>query len=228
MKNILSIITMFIPILLASCEKPVFIPVQGEITGVVRDNNGFLLEGVTVTANFEAPDNNAGFPLPSTVTSVTTKNGTYQLKKLWDLVELSIDQPGFRTTFQRVRLKQNARRRKVNFTLIGSPTVQSIRLSKTLLAENTPDTIFISVVAQDFFNSSFGPYAGKLILKNDAGQIENILTAVQGSQSQSQFLFEAMLLSGSLAAGNYRIVAEVVDPDGNGHQTQATEEIRVQ
>ena len=66
MKQLAILITISLQILLSACEKPIFIPIQGQISGTVTDNNGNILVGVEVQVTYDAPDNSgAGFPPPS-------------------------------------------------------------------------------------------------------------------------------------------------------------------
>lgn len=229
MKKILFLIMISIAGLFTSCEKPpVFIPVRGNISGAIFDNNGSPLKGAQIEANFEAPENNSGISPPSTIVASTNSEGAYELNEVWDQVSLSISQIGFQPVFEQVELVLGNANLEADFTLVGSPTVQSVSLSKTVLAVTEPDTITIRVEAQDLFNSNFGAYTGKLLLKNETGGTEVILTAMEEGQSNTQYLFAANLFSGQLPAGVYQAVAEVTDPDGNFHQAPAAEEIRVE
>lgn len=228
MRTINAVLLIMVAVLVLACEKPVFIPVKGSITGTILDNNGVPLSGVDVTANFDAPENAGGFPLPSTVTTKTSPEGAFQLEELWDKIELQVNHPGFKPVFRQVELLAKNRSPQVDLTLVGSPTVQSVRFSKTILDNATPDILTITSEAQDFFNTSFGPYAGKFLLKNAQGQTALILTATLPDQSKTQYLFQAALTSGQLPSGVYRVIAEVTDPDGNAHQALATEEIRIE
>lgn len=212
-----------------SCDKsPIFIPVKGSISGSIIDNNGLPLSRVKIEADFIAPENTAGSSPASSATAFTQVTGNYELNELWDQVELSIEQEGFQPVYESVNLVRNNSKPQLDFTLVGSPTIQSIAFSKTLLAENETDSIIIRVAAQDLYNSNTESYLGKLLIKDDVGQTKIILTAEEEEQSNTIHLFTGTLSAGRLSAGSYQVVAEVTDPDGNAHTLTTPEHIQVQ
>lgn len=229
MKKTLFLVIISTASLMFSCEKsPIFIPVKGSISGSVVDNNGAPLNGVKIQANFTPPENISGSSPASSATASTQTDGTYELNELWDQVALSIEQEGFQPVYDNVKLTRSSSNLQLDFTLIGSPTVQSITLSKGLLAESETDSILISIAAQDLYNSNTESYQGKLLIQDDSGQTKIILTAEEQAQSNTVHLFTSTLSAGRLSAGLYQVVAEITDPDGNTHTLTAPEQIQVQ
>lgn len=229
MKKTLFLVTIVIASLMFSCEKsPIFIPVKGSISGSVFDNNGAPLSGVKIEASFTAPENTSGSSPASSATASSQADGHYQLTELWDEVELNIQQEGFQPVSESLKLTHSNSDPQLDFTLVGSPTVQSVAFSKTLLTESETDSIIISIAAQDLYNSNTESYLGKLLIKDDSGQTKIILTAEEEAQSNTVHLFTSTLSAGRLPLGSYQVVAEVTDPDGNAHTLTASEQIQVQ
>jgi hypothetical protein len=148
---------------------------------------------------------------------------------LWDEVSLSIDHLGFRPTSTTVDLSKNDRP-EVDFTLVGSPTIQAVTFSKTTLsiAASDSDTVIVTVEVHDSFNTITQGYESNLLLQNADGVTQAILAAGLESQGLEQYLFSAAVTSGLLPAGTYAVIAEVRDPDENIHQVRAEQSIRLE
>lgn len=210
-----------------SCEDVVFLPAEGTIEGIVTDNNGAPLEGVQVTAAFEAPSD-GGQPFESAKSTTTLSDGSYRLADLWDEVRLSVNHSGFQPASTLIELTNRDKRPTADFTLVGSPTITAVNLNKATLSAGEPDTLTAHIEVRDAFNSIAQGYVGNLLLLRSNGTAILIQEASLTSQSLEAYLFEAVVTSGgSLPAGTYAPVAEVRDPDGNEHRLEAGE-IRVE
>ncbi len=229
-KNIFQILLLFTLSASMGCEEVIFFPSKGNIEGVVTDNNGTPLAGVQVVAVFEPPAIQVGLPLiPTTLIAATAPGGYYRLSDLWDEVSLSIDHLGFRPTSTTVDLGKNDRP-EVDFTLVGSPTIQAVTFSKTTLsiAASDSDTVIVTVEVHDSFNTITQGYESNLLLQNADGVTQAILAAGLESQGLEQYLFSATVTSGLLPAGTYAVIAEVRDPDKNIHQVRVEQSIRLE
>lgn len=211
-----------------SCEHVVFLPVQGEIEGYVRDTNGKPVAGITVSAAFEAASS-SGQAAASVQSAKTDLEGYYRLNDLWDEISLSINHPGFEPVFHFIDLKDEARP-VVNIELIGSPKIQGIALDKNALSLSlpTPDTIVAQIEVLDAYNSQDGSYKGSLILQDATGNTQAIVGATNPSGSQSLYLLEALISSDELAKGTYSVTVEATDPDGNTHRITTDQIIQIE
>jgi len=225
--NINIMFSFFVLMIFVACEETVFFPTKGKVEGTVRDNNDEFLSGVSVSANFMKPSTIAGEANPTTLTGTTSDEGEYTISELWDQVELSVDHSGFKPTFQRVDLNNNSRP-IVDFKLIGSPTIENIKLSQTVLSIANMDTITVRVEVLDEFNSISTGYTSNMIFKNMQGGSSTIAIDSINSQSFNNYTFTAIVTSDLLTVGTYRVIAEVRDPDGNTHLLEATEFLKVE
>lgn len=201
---------------LSACEDIVFLPVMGTIEGTITDNNGRLVSGVTVTATFEQPGQQA---FQVTKTGTSDDNGFYRISDLWDEVSLSVQSSGFRPVSAFLDLgKKN--KPVLDFVLEGSPTIVDLRLDKTTLTSQNPDTLHVIVEVEDSFNSIAQGYTGHLVLKGPTGNTQAIVDLSIESQGLEVTLFSGQVVSTSLPSGAYQVIAEVKDPDGNTHQLQ--------
>lgn len=209
-----------------ACDDVIFVPSQGSIHGIVTDNNGVPLAGVQVSATFEAPSQ-GGESFPETKTATTDANGYYRFTELWDEVVFSIEQSGFRPITQWVDLRKE-NDLELNVSLEGSPEILGLNLIKTTLTKETPDTLQVGIEVLDSFNSQTGDYSGSILLQDDNGATQAIVSASMLSASQQQFLLNAQITSDLLTMGIYTLVVEVSDPDQNHYQLHSDQQISVQ
>ena len=82
MKNInINLFLLFSLLLYFGCEKVIFLPIQGDVDGIITDNNGQPVAGATVTATYEAPTQ-YGESQEETKTTTTDSDGYYHLTNL--------------------------------------------------------------------------------------------------------------------------------------------------
>lgn len=227
MKKNHNLIVLFLALIpFFACKDVIFIPTQGAISGIVTDNNGVPLAGVEVSATFSAPVQAVGQPsFPTTLTTTTDATGYFQLMELWDVVTLNVAYPGFAGFSTYVDLEKNSHPVE-NIVLLGSPTILEVHLSKTELS-TTSDTLTATLRIEDKFNEQAQGYSGNLLLQKN-GLTQIIANGVVTAQSLEHILIEVRLISGGLPAGNYAVIAEVQDPDGNTHQMDTGKTIMVQ
>lgn len=209
-----------------ACDDVIFVPSQGSIQGIVKDNNGVPLAGIPLSATFEAPSQ-GGESFPETKTATTDANGSYRFTELWDEVILSIEQSGFRPTAQWVDLRRE-NDRELNLILEGSPEILGLNLIKTTLTLATPDTLQVGIEVMDSFNSQTGNYTGSILIQDTNGATQAIVTATMVVASQQKVLLNAQITSDLLIEGTYTLVAEVSDPDQNNYQFNSDQQISVQ
>ena len=227
MKNVSFILFICFLGMLPSCNDVEFLPKKGSIYGIVVDNNDIPLEGVEVVATFNLPESSSGSFDSSPVSNTTASDGTYKLDDVWDEVYLEIDHTGFRSSFQRVELTSGNQRPQVNFTLTGSPTVESIAFDADTLNKENFESLAITMVVEDLYNTFSDTPIAYCQVQDSVGRTVLILDADIDSQSQTRFVFEALLTSESLPVGTYKIIGEATDPDGNTHQLSSDESIEV-
>lgn len=229
MKNVSFILFACFLGVLSSCNDVEFLPTKGSIYGIVVDNNDIPLEGVEVIATFDLPESLSGSEsfdrLP--VRNTTASDGAYELDDVWDEVYLEIDHTGFQSSFQRVELTSGNQRPQVNFTLTGSPTVESIAFDADTLNKENFESLAITMVVEDLYNTFSDTPIAYCQVQDSAGRTVLILDADIDSQSQTRFVFEAILTSESLPVGTYHVIGEATDPDGNTHQLSSDESIEV-
>lgn len=201
---------------ISACEEVIFIPVQGSIQGVITDNNGMPLQGVNVTAAYEAPSQQ---PFESTKTVSTDANGFFQINDLWDKVALNASLSGFKPGSALVDLADDSKP-VVDFVLEGSPSITDIRLDKNSLSASEADTLSIVVEVQDKFNDNTGSYIANIIVQTGDGATQTISNMSVQGQGLEVLLFKGTILSTGLASGTYLLIIEVRDPDGNRHQSE--------
>ena len=212
--------------ILCSCGEIEFLPTKGSVYGIVVDNNNMPLGGVEVVASFTAPESSSGF-LTSPVSNATSGDGKYQVDEVWDEVHLEINHTGFLPAFQRVELVNSKRNAQVNFTLIGSPTIQSVTFSQDTLNKDSLESLIISMVGEDLFNTFPDTPVGTFLVQNSEGQTVQIQDAEIDSQSQTSFLFRSLLTSDDLPRGTYQVIGEVIDTDGNRHALSSDESFEI-
>lgn len=205
-----------------SCSETIFLPIQGSVEGIITDNNGLPLVGVSVIATFQPPSE-SGQAFEQTKTATTAAGGIFRFSELWDEVHLAFNHPGFQPAGTHFQLTHDQRRQNIDFTLEGSPTITGINLSKSALAEATPDTLVINVEVTDNFNDLTDGYQSKLLLLENNGSLADVLDLSLESNGINTYLFGAALISGNLSAGVYPMTVEVQDPDGNQHRQPAGE-----
>lgn len=228
MKHTAFYTALFLSLLLTgSCKDVIFIPVKGSISGYIADNNGTPMAGIQVSAAFSTPGQSSGQPpSPTTLTATSDKDGYYRLSDVWDEVHLSVNASGFLPVTTRIDLGDNSHP-ALDITLSGSPTIGAVSLSKTVLSEMTADTAIISMEVRDVFNLNSQGYTGNFLLKADNSVTKIIIPAILLSQSLEQYLFKSLITSPDLPAGNYDLIAEVRDPDGNMHQISTGQTITI-
>lgn len=225
-RNTIPALALSLALLFTACEDTIWIPVRGDIIGVVTDNNGLPLNDVTVSASFEAPTDN-GSPQPSTRSSQTDPDGRYSLTELWDRVELSIRHPGFRPEVRIIELQAD-RDETLDITLLGSPTIVSILADRAILDSAQPDSAHVQIEVEDRYNEQLTGYTVYLLLRDrPSGELAAITAATRSGQSLERFIFETTLQVNELTPGAYTLQAEVTDPDGNTHWLQADQNIEV-
>ncbi|MCB0637626.1 MAG: carboxypeptidase regulatory-like domain-containing protein [Lewinella sp.] len=230
MKNInINLFLLFSLLLYFGCEKVIFLPIQGDVDGIITDNNGQPVAGATVTATYEAPTQ-YGEAQEETKTTTTDSDGYYHLANLWDEVRLQINHAGLEPVGTRVTLTNKKWNVQVDLALNGSPTIQRVTFDKTTLSVDTTlaDTIQFDLEVADTYNNQSGDYQGNLLLEDGAGHIRRIVSATVAEQSLERVLLAGTLTAGELPAGTYRVKAEVTDPDGNTHWIFAEASILLQ
>lgn len=217
MKNIINYICGLLLLFSSSArEDIVFIPVQGSIQGVITDNNGSPLQGVSVSAVYEEPSQQ---PFETTKMASTDADGFFRINDLWDKVALHASLSGFKPSSTLVDLADDSKP-VIDFILEGSPTINDIRLNKSSLSASESDTLSIVVEIQDEFNNNPGSYIANIIVINADGATQTINSLSLQGQGLEVLLFQGIILSTDLAKGNYLLMAEVQDPDGNRHQLE--------
>lgn len=209
-----------------ACDDVIFIPAQGSIHGYVEDNNGVPLAGIQLSATFEAPSQ-GGQSSPETKTVTTNDNGFYRFSELWDEVVVNVGQSGFRPITKWIDLGEEDDL-ELNLTLEGSPEILGLKLIKTILTAETPDTLQVGIEVLDSFNSQTGEYTGSILIQNASGATQAIVPATMTAASQQQFLLNAQITSDLLPIGTYTLVVEVNDPDQNSYQLNSDQQISVQ
>ncbi|MBX2872932.1 MAG: carboxypeptidase-like regulatory domain-containing protein [Saprospiraceae bacterium] len=209
-----------------ACDDVVFVPIQGSIQGLVKDNNGQPLAGIQLSATFEAPSQ-GGESFPETQTATTDANGFYRFSELWDEVTFSVEQAGFRPITQWIDLGDD-KNLELNIVLEGSPEILGLNLVKTTLTAATPDTLEVGIQVLDSFNSNSGEYTGSIIIQDADGATQAIVPANMIGASQQQFLLNAQLTSDLVPMGTYTLIVEVSDPDQNSYQLDSGQQISVQ
>ncbi len=203
-----------------SCSEAIFLPVQGSVEGIVTDNNGLPLVGVSVIATYQAPSE-SGQAFEQIKTATTAAGGVFRFNELWDEVHLGFNHPGFQPAGTHFQLTHDQRRQNIDFSLEGSPTITGVNLTKSELAEVTPDTLVVNVEVTDNFNDLTDGYQSKLLLLENSGSLVDVLDLSLESNGINTYLFGASLISGTLPAGVYPMTVEVQDPDGNQHRQSA-------
>lgn len=201
------------------CKDVLLYPTKGTISGIVTDNNGTPLTGITVSATYDELGQTPGqAPFPRTETTQTDHTGYFQLKDLWDEVLLTVQVPGFLPVTRRFEL-QDDNKVDIDLQLQGSPTVTAVSLSKPTISMSTPDSVTVSLEARDVYNQSSLPYQCNVLLVNGSQVTVAIVPASLLNQGFEHYLFEGLILSENITSGgNHSIVVEVQDPDGHTHR----------
>lgn len=204
---------------LAGCQEVVFYPVQGSVSGIVRDNNGVPMQGIAVSVTFQEPAQSPGQTVfPQTKSTQTDHNGYYKIEDLWEEILLSTQVTGFEPAARYHNLRDNSNP-VLDLTLNGSPTVVTYKLSKPVLSITNSDTIRFDIEVRDVYNESGQPYKCTIRLLDGNQATAAIVTANLKSESLETYLFEGQIRSEDLTTpGNYILEVEVRDPDNHQHR----------
>lgn len=209
------IIATFLMIGLSSCEKNIFGPNSGTISGIIKDNNGKPIEGATVTADYTDGSQSG------TLSASSNANGFYLLEKA-RLVEnqLTVDASGFKSTSRVVILEQDNNDKTFDFEMKGAPVLASFDLSDPILdtSASASDTssVFIVNVSDEYNSTSLTTYTVNALIANSNGQTEQIVKLTSTSSSSTFSISEVTFIYDQFAnPDTYTISVEITDPDGN-------------
>ncbi|MEZ5042109.1 MAG: hypothetical protein R2828_19585 [Saprospiraceae bacterium] len=150
---------------------------------------------------------------------ITGPDGYYRLEGLWDAVQIRVEHSGHEPTSVLFELKLKDQSPRMDFSLKGSPFIQGLTISKSILSDTSGiiDSIHFILEVRDFYNNTVGDYQANLLLENGSGNTQAIIPGVIQSQGLNRVLLEGWITSEDLVPGTYRISAETLDPDNNSY-----------
>lgn len=200
---------------LFSCEKNIFGANEGTLQGVVKDNNGTIIESAKITAAYTDGSETGS------VSTSSDDDGYYNLDKIrLDENEITVESDGFESDVRTIFLEQDENEATLNFTLNGAPFLSGFTLSNNILdtTSGSSDSIAIFTVnVKDNYNSNaLTNYVVNAIIYNSSSQsISQIIKLDAVSNTTSLFILETEINASDLDVGSFNISIEITDPDGN-------------
>jgi hypothetical protein len=198
-----------------SCEKNIFGPNEGSLSGTITDNNGEVIEGAKITAAYTDGDETGS------ATTSSDDDGFYELNKV-RLSEniITVEATGFETDERVVFLDQQSDEQSLSFDLNGAPYLSSFNLSSSIIdttSGSTDSSATLTVNVRDDYNaSSLTTYTVSAILYNQSdNSIAHIILLDASGNTSTLFVLEATFNSENVQLGSYSLTLEIEDPDGN-------------
>jgi len=218
--------TAFLVLLISivGCSTNIFGPNKGSIDGIVKDNNGKVLDGVVVTAKFISSTNTDGTVNYKSINTITDQNGYHFLEDVFLTEnEITFQKDGFKTFSKFVNLTQNNNQQTINVVLEGSPTITQVNISVASISilANDSSTITINIGDKYNVNNTGSDYRVNLLLY-ESGNLKKTILIPLIANAITQFVFEKDLIASDLPVGNFTISIEVIDPDGNFNEKETS------
>jgi len=213
---------LFLSFQLVACSTDIFGPNKGTLEGVVKDNNGNELAGVTVTAKYISSTDADGTVNYSSINTVTDQSGYHFLDDVF-LTENKIifQKEGFKTYTAYVNLTQNNNHQNINTMLVGSPKITQLQVDNTTISVAANQTATFTVTVKDFYNDDTTATDFKVtLLLYKSGDLISSLTLDLTANSNTVFVFKKKINATDISLGTYTLASEVIDPDGNFYRKE--------
>jgi len=219
------IVILGLGLLIWSCNPSIFGPNSGEILGKITDNNNKPLQGVTVSASYQDPNDNSN---TNTISVQSDDKGFYIINDiLFTENQINIEKVGFAKQTVTVIPSQSNRNLSANFKLNGSPEINQFNFSKTSISISNNEATTLTLNVKDVFNENAVQdmnancqfYKNKLLFK--------IVNLNLDSNSNSLYLFKTDINATDFEAGTYNIIFEAVDPDNNSFSKGVTQTLTI-
>ena len=204
-------------LVVTGCEKNIFGPNRGTLSGIVTDQNDVPISGVEITSSFLVSIDDEGNGRFREAKGTTDQDGYYELRQVGlDENEVVYKKDGFEELTQIVFISQEDNNQLLNVVLTGSPILTSFAVSDDQLSLTENDTTEISVTFLDEFQEfSSTNYTVNMILNLD-GVIAGIIPLeLEFSSIRNFSFFKQIEASEFQDTVVYSLDVEIQDPDGN-------------
>ena len=213
MKKII-FITISLATIFINCRKPNFLPMVGAVEGTVLNIHNEPIVGAEVKI-IHVPASESTEAEERTISTTTDFEGKFLLEDIWDEFRIDVVKSGFEGQTEHHEIRQGSFEQSLDFTLIGSPEASAIILDRTTLSESDTTELTVLVTVQDAFNETPSGYSGNLMITDQNGVLQSVLSLSAKAEGIGTATLEANLFSGSLEASTYDVSASISDPDGN-------------
>ncbi|GAB4379089.1 MAG: hypothetical protein Kow0075_09490 [Salibacteraceae bacterium] len=205
-----ALLTLLLLSTLPGCEKNIFGPNKGTLSGYITDENGHPIRGVAVKAVYVI-DENVESPEQKTAHAVSNQQGYYEVMDL-GLTEntVSFEKFGYQSSSYTINISQEDNTRELNETMIGAPVYVSSDITKVVLSDSLGDSTLVSCSVKDLYQESASIELTLLVYdhqNNLSKSLEMNLTA----NSSTRFEFRLMLYAKQFTAGEYTLGFEIDD-----------------
>ena len=212
MKNINIFLLLSMIVFCSACDEILFYPIEGNIDGIVTDNNNTPVFDANVTLTYTSSGTE------TTKSTNTNNNGEYFFEEIpVGSIEVEVTKQGLSICRKNTKLEKDARNATVHCELEGSPIFMGLYLEKETLSKSAQDTTSVLIQAEDLFDENeFEAHEAALIFHN----AEDVIVWIENIEMEARGIKEVLFIKDDLTAENlvvdtYHLDVSIEDPDGN-------------